>query len=95
MFHVIKNSIAPSPLIQAKLLDRLDPSARERCIREWRSFRGGVHLEDSRSSTPPSPALETPVEMYTKSTGAAELMEDEFVLNVITDNYLRHNGPGT
>uniref|UniRef100_A0A3B4TMJ1 P-type phospholipid transporter n=1 Tax=Seriola dumerili TaxID=41447 RepID=A0A3B4TMJ1_SERDU len=38
MFHVLRNSIAPSPLMQARHLDRLDPSSRDQWIKEWRSF---------------------------------------------------------
>uniref|UniRef100_A0A3Q1EZ03 Phospholipid-transporting ATPase n=1 Tax=Acanthochromis polyacanthus TaxID=80966 RepID=A0A3Q1EZ03_9TELE len=37
-FHVMRNSIAPSPIVQARHLDRLDPSEREQWIKEWRSF---------------------------------------------------------
>ncbi|TNN62270.1 putative phospholipid-transporting ATPase VD [Liparis tanakae] len=39
MFHVLKNSIAPSPLVQARHLDRLDPSTRDEWMKEWKSFR--------------------------------------------------------
>uniref|UniRef100_A0A671U801 Phospholipid-transporting ATPase n=1 Tax=Sparus aurata TaxID=8175 RepID=A0A671U801_SPAAU len=41
IFHVLRNSIAPSPLVQARHLDKLDPSTRNQWIKEWRSFRGG------------------------------------------------------
>uniref|UniRef100_A0A3Q3W1C5 Phospholipid-transporting ATPase n=1 Tax=Mola mola TaxID=94237 RepID=A0A3Q3W1C5_MOLML len=37
LFHVLRNSIAPSPLVQARHLDRLDPTMRSQWIREWRS----------------------------------------------------------
>uniref|UniRef100_A0A3B4XPF6 Phospholipid-transporting ATPase n=1 Tax=Seriola lalandi dorsalis TaxID=1841481 RepID=A0A3B4XPF6_SERLL len=67
MFHVLRNSIAPSPLMQARHLDRLDPSSRDQWIKEWRSFRGGGHVKRSRLSTPPSPTLETPADIYPQS----------------------------
>uniref|UniRef100_A0A3P8TSC2 Phospholipid-transporting ATPase n=1 Tax=Amphiprion percula TaxID=161767 RepID=A0A3P8TSC2_AMPPE len=37
-FHVMRNSITPSPIVQARHLDRLDHSEREQWIKEWRSF---------------------------------------------------------
>nr|XP_019958653.1 PREDICTED: probable phospholipid-transporting ATPase VB [Paralichthys olivaceus] len=88
VFHVLRNSIAPSPLMQAKHLDRLDPSSRDQWIKEWRGFRGGGYVKRSRLSTPPSPTLETPVDIYPQSPTASEITEDEFALNVIT-NYQR------
>ncbi|XP_053284622.1 phospholipid-transporting ATPase VB isoform X1 [Pleuronectes platessa] len=88
VFHVLRNSIAPSPLTQARHLDRLDPSSRDQWIKEWRSFRGGGHVKRSRLSTPPSPTLETPVDIYPQSPTASDITEDDFTLNVIT-NYQR------
>ncbi|XP_034454756.1 probable phospholipid-transporting ATPase VB [Hippoglossus hippoglossus] len=88
VFHVLRNSIAPSPLMQARHLDRLDPSSRDQWIKEWRSFRGGGHVKRSRLSTPPSPTLETPVDIYPQSPTASDIAEDDFALNVIT-NYQR------
>ncbi|KAM9356749.1 phospholipid-transporting ATPase VB [Symphorus nematophorus] len=89
IFHVLRNSIAPSPLVQARHLDRLDPSTRSQWIKEWRSFRGGGQVKCSRLSTPPSPPLETPVDIYPQSPTASDIMGDEFTLNVITENYQR------
>lgn len=89
-FHVLRNSIAPSPLIQARHLDRMDPSSREQWIKEWRSFRGGGQVKRSRLSTPPSPTLETPVDIYPESPTAADTTGDDFTLNVITTNYQRN-----
>uniref|UniRef100_A0A3P9H379 Phospholipid-transporting ATPase n=1 Tax=Oryzias latipes TaxID=8090 RepID=A0A3P9H379_ORYLA len=63
-FYVLKNSIAPSPLIQAKHLDRMEPSVRDMWMKEWRSLRGGTEVKESRLSTPPSPTLETSVDFY-------------------------------
>ncbi|KAI3351840.1 hypothetical protein L3Q82_020667 [Scortum barcoo] len=86
-FHVLRNSIAPSPLLQARHLDRLDPSLREQWMKEWRSFRGGGQVKHSKLSTPPSPTLETPADIYPQSPSSSDIMEDEFTLNVITPNY--------
>ncbi|CAI5651883.1 unnamed protein product [Oreochromis niloticus] len=52
-FHVLRNSIALSPFIQAKHLDRKDPSIREEWMKELRSYRGGGQVKRSRLSTPP------------------------------------------
>uniref|UniRef100_A0A3Q0R6B1 Phospholipid-transporting ATPase n=1 Tax=Amphilophus citrinellus TaxID=61819 RepID=A0A3Q0R6B1_AMPCI len=49
-FHVLRNSIALSPLIEAKHLDRLDPSMREEWMKEWRSYRGGGQVQRSTLS---------------------------------------------
>ncbi|XP_070769520.1 phospholipid-transporting ATPase VB [Enoplosus armatus] len=89
MFHVLRNSIAPSPLLQARHLDRLDPFKRDQWIKEWRSFRVRGQVKHSRLSTPPSPTLETPVDIYPQSPTASDIMGDEFTLNVITENYQR------
>uniref|UniRef100_A0A8D2ZTU1 Phospholipid-transporting ATPase n=1 Tax=Scophthalmus maximus TaxID=52904 RepID=A0A8D2ZTU1_SCOMX len=67
MFHVLRNSISPSPLMQARHLDRLVPSSRDQWIKEWRTFRGGGHVKRSGLSTPTSPTLDTPVDIYPQS----------------------------
>ncbi|XP_030251816.1 probable phospholipid-transporting ATPase VB [Sparus aurata] len=89
IFHVLRNSIAPSPLVQARHLDKLDPSTRNQWIKEWRSFRGGGQGKRSGLSTPPSPTLEMPVEILPQSPTASDITGDEFTLNVITENYQR------
>ncbi|KAG7518105.1 putative phospholipid-transporting ATPase VB [Solea senegalensis] len=91
MFHVLRNSITPSPLLQARCLDRLNSCERDLFIKEWRGFRGGGYVKRSRLSTPPSPTLETPMDNSPQSPSASDILEDEFVLNVITENY---QGPG-
>uniref|UniRef100_A0A673BYN8 Phospholipid-transporting ATPase n=1 Tax=Sphaeramia orbicularis TaxID=375764 RepID=A0A673BYN8_9TELE len=88
-FHVLKNSIAPSPLEQARHLDRMDPITRDQWIKEWRSFRGGGQVKRSGLSVPPSPTLGTSVEAYPPSPTASEITGDEFTLNVISENYNR------
>lgn len=88
IFHVLKNSIAPSPIVQARHLDRLDPYTRSQWIKEWRSLRGGS-VKRSRLSTPPSPTLDTPADAaYFSSAGPviSDSMKNEFALNVITEN---------
>lgn len=89
IFHVLRNSIAPSPLVQARHLDRLDPSLRSQWMKEWRSFRGGGQVKRSRLSTPPSPTQETPVDIFPRSPITSDTIGDEFALNVITENYQR------
>ncbi|XP_068570692.1 phospholipid-transporting ATPase VB [Cebidichthys violaceus] len=84
MFHVLKNSIAPSPLVQARHLDRLDPFTRDEWMKEWRSFRSTSQVKRSRLSTPPSPTLETLADTYPQSVTPSDVMEDEFTL---TENY--------
>lgn len=86
---MLRNSIAPSPLVQARHLDKLDPSTRNQWIKEWRSFRGGGQGKRSGLSTPPSPTLEMPVEILPQSPTASDITGDEFTLNVITENYQR------
>ncbi|XP_061582226.1 phospholipid-transporting ATPase VB [Cololabis saira] len=88
-FHVLRNSVAPSPLIQARQLDRLEPSTREQCMKEWRSFRGGGKVKRSQLSPPPSPMPETPADFYPESLTTGSIMGDDFSLNVITDSYQR------
>ncbi|XP_077434526.1 phospholipid-transporting ATPase VB isoform X1 [Vanacampus margaritifer] len=56
MFHVMRNSIAPSPIVQARHLDRLDASTKEAWIKEWRGFRGGGEVKRSEFPDPPSPS---------------------------------------
>uniref|UniRef100_A0A665W3Y8 Phospholipid-transporting ATPase n=1 Tax=Echeneis naucrates TaxID=173247 RepID=A0A665W3Y8_ECHNA len=70
----VQNSIAPSPLMQARHLDRLDPTSREQWIKEWRSFRGGGHVKRSKLSIPPSPTLETPGDIYSLSPTTSDVM---------------------
>ncbi|KAF0039437.1 hypothetical protein F2P81_007672 [Scophthalmus maximus] len=73
MFHVLRNSISPSPLMQARHLDRLVPSSRDQWIKEWRTFRGGGHVKRSGLSTPTSPTLDTPVDIYPQSPTASDI----------------------
>uniref|UniRef100_A0A3Q3LHG2 Phospholipid-transporting ATPase n=1 Tax=Mastacembelus armatus TaxID=205130 RepID=A0A3Q3LHG2_9TELE len=82
IFHVLRNSITPSPIMQARHLDRLDSSSRAQWIKEWRSFRGGGQVKRSRLSTTPSPTLESPTNTFTVSN----IIEDDFTLNATTDN---------
>lgn len=89
MFHVLKNSIAPSPLVQARHLDRLEPYMRRQWIKEWRSLRGGELGAFDRPPAPPSPTLDGPVDIYPQSPVTSDAMMDEFALNVISENYLR------
>uniref|UniRef100_A0A3B3HLB6 Phospholipid-transporting ATPase n=1 Tax=Oryzias latipes TaxID=8090 RepID=A0A3B3HLB6_ORYLA len=84
-FYVLKNSIAPSPLIQAKHLDRMEPSVRDMWMKEWRSLRGGTEVKESRLSTPPSPTLETSVDFYPGFGDAASFVGEDMSLNVIGD----------
>ncbi|KAK5897198.1 hypothetical protein CesoFtcFv8_010282 [Champsocephalus esox] len=67
MFHVLRNSIAPSPLMQARRLDRLDASTRDEWMKEWRSFRGLGQVRRSRLSPPPSPTLDTSADIFPQS----------------------------
>lgn len=86
LYRVLKNSVAPSPIMQARHLDRMAPSTRSQWIKEWRSLRGGGHVKCSDLSTPPSPTLETPVDFYPQSPISTS---DDVALNVISENYLR------
>lgn len=89
IFHVLKNSIAPSPIVQARHLDRLEPYTRNQWIKEWRSLRGGGTVKRSRLSTPPSPTLDTPADAAyfpPPSPVNSDSMMNEFALNVITEN---------
>lgn len=86
LYRVLKNSVAPSPTMQARHLDRMAPSTRSQWIKEWRSLRGGVHVKCSDLSTPPSPNLESPVDFYHHSPISTS---DDVALNVISENYLR------
>ncbi|XP_037530993.1 probable phospholipid-transporting ATPase VB [Nematolebias whitei] len=84
-FHVLKNSISPSPLLQGRKLDRMDPNARDQLIREWRGFRGGgEQVKRYQLSTPPSPTQETPVDFLPEFLNDAETTSDDFSLNVTT-----------
>uniref|UniRef100_A0A3Q3EE34 Phospholipid-transporting ATPase n=1 Tax=Labrus bergylta TaxID=56723 RepID=A0A3Q3EE34_9LABR len=69
----------------SRQLDRMDPCAREQWIKEWRSFRGSRGVKCSRFSTPSSPNLESPVDIYPQSPTVSD-MGDEFTLNVLTDS---------
>ncbi|KAK1904725.1 putative phospholipid-transporting ATPase VB [Dissostichus eleginoides] len=89
MFHVLRNSIAPSPLMQARRLDRLDASTRDEWMKEWRSFRGLGQVRRSRLSPPLSPTLDTPADILPQSHTASDIMADDLTLNVITENYQR------
>ncbi|XP_047441519.1 phospholipid-transporting ATPase VD isoform X2 [Mugil cephalus] len=89
VFHVLKNSIAPSPILQARLLDRMEPSTRDEWIKEWRSLRGGGHVRRSRLSTPPSPTLDATVENYPGCFTADDVGDDP-TLNVIS---VKSQGP--
>lgn len=83
IFHVLKNSVAPSPIVQARHLDRLEPYTRSQWIKEWRSLRGGEAVKRSRLSTPPSPTLDS---VRPPSPVTSDGMMNEFALNVITEN---------
>ncbi|XP_013864290.1 probable phospholipid-transporting ATPase VB isoform X2 [Austrofundulus limnaeus] len=85
-FHVLKNSISPSPLLQGRELDRMDPSTRDQWIREWRGFRGGGggQVKRYQLSPPPSPTQETPVDFRPEFLNSAEATSDDFSLNVTT-----------
>lgn len=84
-FHVLKNSIAPSPLVRARHLDRLEPFSRDRWIKEWRSLRGGGQVKHSRLSTSTSSTLEAPVDIYPQSPTTSDVVGDEFTLNVFSE----------
>ncbi|KAM8848087.1 phospholipid-transporting ATPase VB [Synchiropus picturatus] len=73
LFHVLRNSLSPSPLVQARHLDRLDPTVREQWMKEWRSFRGGGEVRLPEPSTP---------EIFADPRSPT----DDFSLNVFTDN---------
>ncbi|XP_029298101.1 probable phospholipid-transporting ATPase VB [Cottoperca gobio] len=88
-FHVLRNSIAPSPLVQARRLDRLDVSTRDEWMKEWRSFRGIGQVKRSRLSNPPSPTLGTPADIHPQSPTASDIMGDDLTLNVISENFQR------
>lgn len=89
MFHVLKNSLAPSPLVQARHLDQLDPSTRDEWMKEWKSFRSTSQVKRSRLSPPPCPTMETPADIYSESVTSSDDMEDGFTLNVITESFHR------
>lgn len=92
-FHVLKNSVAPSPLEHARHLDRLDPSSRDQWIKEWRSFRGGGQAKRSRLSTPPFPSPDrspSPVDIYPQFPTSSDITGDEITLNVLSENHQTH-----
>uniref|UniRef100_A0A673YT87 Phospholipid-transporting ATPase n=1 Tax=Salmo trutta TaxID=8032 RepID=A0A673YT87_SALTR len=39
-YRVLINTVAPSPIVRARHLERLDPTTKEQWIREWRGLRG-------------------------------------------------------
>lgn len=88
LYHVLKNSVAPSPIMQARHLDRMAPSTRGQWIKEWRSMRGGGHVRHSDLSAPPSPTLENHVDFYPRLSPINT--SDDVALNVISENYVRH-----
>ncbi|XP_007548475.1 probable phospholipid-transporting ATPase VB [Poecilia formosa] len=88
-FHVLKNSVAPSPLLQGRQLDRMDPSTRDQWIKEWRGFRGGAPAKRYELSDPPSPTLETPVDFFPEFLPDSNFMGDDLSLNVITESRQR------
>lgn len=84
-FHVLRNSIAPSPLVNARHLDGMEPSTRDQWIQEWRSMRGGGQVRRSRLSPPPSPILDTPEDIFPQSP--SDITGKDFTLNVTSENY--------
>ncbi|XP_071773020.2 phospholipid-transporting ATPase VB isoform X2 [Centroberyx gerrardi] len=87
MFHVLRNTLAPSLLVRARHLDRLDPSVRERWIKEWRSFRSPGDVGLSGRSASPSPTPETSTDIFPPSSDPSDITEAEITLNVITESY--------
>uniref|UniRef100_A0A7N6BNQ9 Phospholipid-transporting ATPase n=1 Tax=Anabas testudineus TaxID=64144 RepID=A0A7N6BNQ9_ANATE len=85
LFHVLKNSITPSPIVHARHLDRLNLFSRDLWINEWRSFRGRRQVKRSRLSTPPPSTLETPVDIYPQSPTNSDITGDELTLNVFSE----------
>lgn len=88
-FHVLKNSVAPSPLLQGRQLDRMDPSTRDQWIKEWRGFRGGAPAKRYELPDPPSPTLETPVDFFPDFLPDSDFMGDDLSLNVIAESRQR------
>ncbi|KAM3867100.1 phospholipid-transporting ATPase VB [Diretmus argenteus] len=89
IFHVLRNTLAPSPLVRARHLNRLDPSIRDQWIKEWRSFRGAgeVNLSRLSASLPLSPTLETSEDTSAPSPNPSDVIGAEITLNVITESY--------
>ncbi|XP_054890607.1 phospholipid-transporting ATPase VB [Poeciliopsis prolifica] len=86
-FHVLKNSVAPSPLLQGRRLDRMGPSTRDQWIKEWRGFRGGAApAKRYELSDPPSPAPESPVDFLPEFLADSDFTGDDLSLNVITES---------
>uniref|UniRef100_A0A3Q2XHL2 Phospholipid-transporting ATPase n=1 Tax=Hippocampus comes TaxID=109280 RepID=A0A3Q2XHL2_HIPCM len=75
-FHVMRNSINPSPIVQGRHLDRLDTSTKEAWIKEWRGYRGGGEVKRSKLSTPPSPS--TP-----RTPTSPDFLGNEITLNCL------------
>lgn len=86
LFHVLRNTLAPSPLVRARHLDRLEPSVREEWIKEWRSFRGGGQVKRSERSASPSPSLWSFENIFPPSTNQYDLSRGEITLNALTEN---------
>nr|XP_057919773.1 phospholipid-transporting ATPase VB isoform X1 [Doryrhamphus excisus] len=80
VFHVMRNSIAPTPIVQARHLDQLAPSTREEWIKEWRDFRGGGKVKRSELSTPPLPVLD----LTPQSLNTTNFLGDEITLKSYT-----------
>ncbi|XP_051929172.1 phospholipid-transporting ATPase VB isoform X2 [Hippocampus zosterae] len=72
-FHVMRNSINPSPIVQGRHLDRLDASTKEAWIKEWRGYRGAGEVKRSKLSTPPSPS-------NSRTTASADFLGNDITL---------------
>ncbi len=48
--HVLRGTLAPSPHLRARQLERLPPSYREQRIREWRGLSPSVHCPSAWST---------------------------------------------
>ncbi|XP_034037641.1 probable phospholipid-transporting ATPase VB [Thalassophryne amazonica] len=80
-FHAMKNTLNPSPLVEARRVDRMKPLLRDAWIKEWRSFRSGGQVKRYRLSAPPSPTMEMSAEAYPPSPFPTDLGK-EITLNV-------------
>ncbi|KAM4621664.1 phospholipid-transporting ATPase VB [Polymixia lowei] len=87
-FHVLRNTLAPSPLVRARHLDRLDPTVREQWIKEWRGLRSAAdgNLPGLSASPSPSPAPETSEDPSPPSPAPSDITGDDITLNVITES---------
>ncbi|XP_045580165.1 LOW QUALITY PROTEIN: phospholipid-transporting ATPase VB [Salmo salar] len=50
-YRVLINTVAPSPIVRARHLERLDPTTKEQWIREWRGLRGESTWEVAQEQT--------------------------------------------